>query len=167
MGSISVIYRPIGIIHSEHVVPEETPIQTIYAKECKGTAEIFPEYVEGLNDIDGFSHLYLIYHFHRAGFMKLVVKPFLQDIERGVFSTRSPWRPNAIGISIVELICREGNNLHLKNVDILDQTPLLDIKPYTAKFDHFETSCDGWQDEVSDEETRKRGRRNYRGGGTL
>ena len=152
--SESIVYKPIGVIRSEHTKPDDTPIQPAYAKGCKGRAEIFPEYTDGLQDLEGFSHVYLIYHFHRASPVKLRVKPFLQDIDRGVFSTRAPCRPNTIGLSIVELIGREGNVLH-----VLDGTPLLDIKPYTAKFDHIESTRNGWQDEVDDETARLRGRR--------
>lgn len=91
------------------------------------------------------------------------VKPFLQDIERGVFSTRTPWRPNALGLSIVELVCREGNMLHLDGVDILEGTPLLDIKPYTAKFDLWKTTGNGWQDDVDEKTAWRRGKRGYGG----
>jgi tRNA-Thr(GGU) m(6)t(6)A37 methyltransferase TsaA len=166
MRETAITYRPIGVIRSEHVAAQETPIQPAYAKGCKGRAEVFPEFASGLRDLEGFSHVYLIYHFHRAGPAKLMVKPFLQDIERGVFATRAPCRPNAVGLSIVELVRREGNVLHLDGVDILDGTPLLDIKPYTAKFDRFETARNGWQDEVEEEAARQRGRRGYKGGGT-
>jgi tRNA-Thr(GGU) m(6)t(6)A37 methyltransferase TsaA len=159
MNETSIIYRPIGIIRSEHTSTDETPIQPVYASGCAGSAEIFPEYAEGLRDLDGFSHIYLIYHFHRAGPPKLMVKPFLQDVERGVFATRAPSRPNPIGLSVVELVRREGNVLHLANVDVLDGTPLLDIKPYTAKFDCFRTARNGWQDAVDDKTARQRGRR--------
>jgi len=163
MRESAITYRPIGVIRSEHVAAEETPIQSAYAKGCKGRAEVFPEFEVGLRDLEGFSHVYLIYHFHQAGPAKLLVKPFLQDIERGVFSTRAPCRPNAVGLSIVELVRREGNVLHFDGVDILDGTPLLDIKPYTAKFDRFETARNGWQDEVDEETARRRGRRGYIG----
>jgi tRNA-Thr(GGU) m(6)t(6)A37 methyltransferase TsaA len=163
MSEAFITYKPIGVIRSEHVREQETPIQPSYAKGCKGRAEIFPEFAEGLRDLEGFSHVYLLYHFHRAGVAKLLVKPFLQDVERGVFATRSPFRPNAIGLSVVELVRREGSVLYLDGVDILDGTPLLDLKPYTAKFDRFETSRNGWQDEVSEETARKRGRRDYKG----
>lgn len=166
MSEAVITYNPIGVIRSEHVAVQETPIQPTYAKGCKGRAEIFPEFAEGLRDLDGFSHVYLIYHFHQAGAARLMVKPFLQDVERGVFATRAPCRPNAIGLSVVELVRREGNVLHLDGVDILDGTPLLDIKPYTAKFDRFETSRNGWQDDVDEETARQCGRRGYRGGGT-
>jgi len=157
-----VIYRPIGVIHSEHVIPEQTPIQPVYARGCKGQVEVYPEFEQGLSDLEGFSHLYLIYHFHRAESTQLLVKPFLQDVLRGIFSTRAPRRPNAIGLSIVELVRQEGNVLYLDGVDILDGTPLLDIKPYTAKFDFFQTTCNGWQDEVDEETAQQRGKRGYK-----
>ena len=163
MTSETIIYRPIGVIHSEHTKAEDTPIQPVYAKVCKGQAEVFPEFAAGLRDLDGFSHLFLIYHFHRTGPAKLLVKPFLHDAERGIFATRAPCRPNAVGLSIVELVRREGNVLHLAGVDILDGTPLLDIKPYTAKFDRFETTRNGWQDEVDEQTAGRRGRRGYTG----
>jgi tRNA-Thr(GGU) m(6)t(6)A37 methyltransferase TsaA len=163
MSEAAILYTPIGVIHSEHVAAEQTPIQPAYAKGCKGRAEIFPEFVQGLQDLDGFSHLYLIYHFDRAGSFKLRVKPFMEDVERGIFATRSPRRPNPIGLSVVELVRREGAMLHLDGVDILDGTPLLDIKPYTAKFDHVKTTRNGWQDEVDEETARQRGRRGYKG----
>jgi len=156
-------YRPIGVIRSEHTVAEQTPVQPVYARGCEGRAEIFPEFAEGLSDLEGFSHLYLIYHFHRAGPAKLRVKPFLQDVERGVFATRAPLRPNPIGLSVVELLGREGNLLRLRGVDILDGTPLLDIKPYTAKFDLHDASRNGWQDEVDEASARRLGQRGYTG----
>jgi tRNA (adenine37-N6)-methyltransferase len=109
------------------------------------------------DDVEGFSHVYFLYHFHRTGAAKLLVKPFLQDVEHGVYATRAPCRPNAIGLSVVELARREGNVLYLDAVDILDGTPLLDIKPYTAKSDRFETSRNGWQDDVDEETARQRG----------
>jgi len=158
-----VTYRAIGVIRSEHTEPTQTPIQPAYAIGCKGRAEILPEYAEGLRDIEGFSHLYLIYHFHRVRAVGLLVKPFLQDLEHGVFATRAPSRPNPIGLSIVRLERREGNILFLDGVDILDGTPLLDIKPYTAKFDCYQTERNGWQDEVDEETARRRGRQGYGG----
>jgi tRNA (adenine37-N6)-methyltransferase len=156
--------KPIGVIHSEHLIAEETPIQPVYAKGCKGRAEIFPEYAEGLRNLASFSHIYLIYHFHQAGEAKLIVKPFLQNVEKGVFATRAPNRPNAIGLSVVELLRIEDNVLYFDGADILDGTPLLDIKPYTIKFDRYEISRNGWQDEVDNETAGKLGRRGYRGG---
>lgn len=159
-------FRPIGVLHSEHRVAAQTPIQPVYAKGCLGRAEVFPEFADGLADLEGFSHVYIIYHFHQAPAPKLKVKPFLQDVERGVFATRAPARPNPIGISIVELVRREGNVLYLDGVDVLDGTPLLDIKPYTAKFDRVDTTRNGWQDEIDETEAQQRGRREFRSGGT-
>jgi tRNA (adenine37-N6)-methyltransferase len=157
--SESFVYRPIGIIRSEHTRPEKTPIQPVYCEGCQGRAEVFPEFAAGLRDLEGFSHIYLVYHFHRADGPQLVVKPFLQDVERGVFATRSPRRPNTIGLSIVKLVRCEGSVLYLDNVDVLDGTPLLDIKPYTARFDRIEGTRNGWQDEVDEATAQLRGRR--------
>lgn len=162
MTASDITFFPIGVIRSEHKEARQTPIQPAYAKGCQGRIEIFPQFAEGLRDLEGFSHLYLIFHFHRAEPARLIVKPFLQDIERGVFATRAPCRPNAIGLSIVELIRREDNVLHLDGVDILDGTPLLDIKPYTAKFDRIAATRNGWQDEVEEATAQRLGRREYR-----
>jgi tRNA-Thr(GGU) m(6)t(6)A37 methyltransferase TsaA len=158
-----VSYTPIGVIRSEHSVAEKTPIQPAYAKGCPGRAEIYPEFEEGLRDLEEFSHVYLIYHLHQAASARLLVRPFLEDCEHGVFATRSPLRPNPIGLSIVELVRRESNVLYLDGVDILDGTPLLDVKPYTAKFDRIETKRNGWQDGVSEETAQRRGKRGYGG----
>ena len=160
----NIVFRPIGVIRSEHVVSQETPIQPVYAWDCLGRVELLPEFADGLHDLDGFSHIYLIYHFDRAEAAKLRVKPFLQDTERGVFSTRAPCRPNAIGLSVVELLRREGNVLHFAGADILDGTPLLDIKPFTSKFDGVTPTRSGWQDEVDEETVQMRGKRGFRGG---
>ena len=157
-----MLYKPIGVIHSKHIAADKTPIQPVYAKGCKGKAEIFREFAEGLQDLAGFSHIYLIYHFHCAAPAKLKVKPFLQDVVRGLFSTRAPCRPNPIGLSVVRLVKIEGTTLYLENMDILDGTPLLDIKPYTAKFDCIATTRNGWQDAIAPETARKRGARGYR-----
>ena len=154
-------FKAIGIIRSEHNDLAAVPIQPVYASGCAGRAEIFPQYAEGLQDLEGFSHIYLLYHFHRAAPALLKVKPFLQDKERGVFATRSPRRPNPIGLSVVRLLGVEGNVLHLDGVDILDGTPLLDIKPYTARFDHIATERNGWQDEVEEADAQERGKRGY------
>jgi len=163
MNDCDVTYRPIGVIHSGHTDAEATPIQPAYAEGCKGQVEIFPEFESGLRDLEGFSHIYLIYHFHRAGPSKLMVKPFLQDVERGVFATRAPCRPNAIGLSVVELVRQDGNILYLDGLDVLDGTQLLDIKPYTAKFDRIDTKRNGWQDAVDDATARRLGRRGFAG----
>jgi len=154
-------YKPIGLIHSEHTVAEKTPIQPVYAQGCQGSVELFPEFSAGLKDLEGFSHIYLIYHFHQSRQVKLIVQPYLQDVDRGIFATRAPYRPNPIGVSVVELLGIEGNILHLDNVDILDGTPLLDIKPYTTKFDLHDVKKNGWHDEVDENTAQRRGKRGY------
>jgi tRNA (adenine37-N6)-methyltransferase len=159
MSGIAITYKPIGVIHSEHVVQNRTPIQPAYASGCKGCVEVFPEWAEGLRDLEGFSHIYLVYHFHQSGPIRLIEKPFLQDVDRGVFATRATCRPNPIGLSVVELVSCKGNVLHIDKVDILDGPPLLDIKPYTAKFDRIDTTRNGWQDAVDEETARLRGKR--------
>lgn len=162
----AISFRPIGVLRSEHTEAERTPIQPAYAQGCVGRAEVFPEFADGLADLEGFSHIYIIYHFHQAPSPRLKVKPFLQDLEHGVFATRAPARPNPIGLSVVELVRREGSVLYLDGVDVLDGTPLLDIKPYTAKFDRVDTTRNGWQDSVDEVQAQERGRRGYRGRAT-
>ena len=157
-----IIHKPIGIIHSPHQEEKKTPIQPVYAEGIKGKVEIYPEYVEGLKDIEGFSHIYLIYYFHRTNDVKLITKPFLEDTERGIFAIRAPFRPNKIGLSIVKLLKQENNYLYIENVDILDGTPLLDIKPYIARFDSFEVIKSGWQDNVDEATAKLRGKRDYK-----
>ena len=160
-----VAFTPIGVIHSIHLVPEETPIQPIYARSLPGRAEIRPEYAEGLKDLDGFSHLILLYHFHRAGPAQLTVQPFTDDKPRGLFSTRHPRRPNPIGLSIVRLLRIEGTTLELEDVDILDGTPLLDIKPFVPRFDMIQDPRGGWTETVDEETAAQRGQRRFRRGG--
>ena len=139
-----ISYRPIGIIRSPYKETEGAPIQTTGAKGVSGTVEILPECAEGLKDLDGFSHIILIYHFHLSKGHSLTVKPFLDNIPRGVFSTRAPKRPNAIGFSVVRLAKIEGATLYIEDVDIVDSTPLLDIKPYVPAFDAKEAERIGW-----------------------
>ena len=154
-----ITLRPIGIIHSPHTHPDATPVQPIYAEQVSGRAEIYPEFSAGLCDLEGFSHIYLLYQFHRAGSARLSVKPFLDTRERGVFATRAPCRPNPLGMSLVRLVRREGNVLHLLDVDMLDGTPLLDIKPYVARFDaRADVRC-GWQDQIDEVTARRLGTR--------
>lgn len=163
MNPASVTFRPIGVIRSEHTSADATPIQPVYARACLGRAELFPEFADGLADIEGFSHLYLLYWLHRADPPQLCVKPYLQDVERGIFATRAPCRPNPIGLSLVRLLRREGAVLHLAGVDVLDGTPLLDVKPYAPRYDTVENPRGGWTDEVDDTTARQRGRRGYDG----
>ena len=166
MDREAITFFPIGTIHSEHTAAPATPIQPAYAADCRGHVEVYPEFAAGLKDLAGFSHIYLLYQFHRAEAARLSVKPFLEDVERGIFATRAPCRPNAIGLSVVELIDIDGAVLHVAGIDILDGTPLIDIKPYTAKFDRVETIRNGWQDGITDEAAARRGRRDYRGPAT-
>lgn len=155
--------RPIGVIRSEHGEASRTPIQPVYAPECRGRAEIFPEFADGLADLEGFSHVYLLYWLHRAPEPQLKVRPFLQpESEHGIFATRAPGRPNPLGLSLVPLIRREGCVLHLAGVDILDGTPLLDIKPYSPRYDTVENPRSGWLDSVDEAAAQHRGVRGYR-----
>ena len=120
------------------------PIQPAGALSVRGDVNVFPEYAGGLRDLDGFSHVMLLYHFHQAAAPKLLVTPFMDSEPRGVFATRAPARPNPIGLSVVKLLSIEGHTLHVENVDILDGTPLLDIKPYVPEFDHHPADRVGW-----------------------
>jgi tRNA (adenine37-N6)-methyltransferase len=163
----TVTLTPVGVIHSEHVEPGRTPIQPVCAQGSTGSVEVFPEYEEALADIEGFSHLHLIYWLHRAGeatnavsgARSLKVVPFLDDVPRGIFATRSPIRPNPIGLSVVRLIERRGRELLIEDVDVLDGTPLLDIKPYVEGFDLRLGTRGGWTEQVSGEEFKRRGER--------
>ncbi len=142
-----IAYRPIGTIHSPFTEPEEMPIQPCGAMGVSGTVELFEEYAAGLKDLDGFSHLILIYHCHLSEGFDLEVKPFLDSAPRGVFATRAPRRPNSIGLSVVKLVSMSGRTLHIENADIIDGTPLLDIKPYVSTFDAVEEERIGWLSE--------------------
>ena len=140
-------YKPIGVIHSPFKKPQGTPIQPAGAQDIEGTVEIAPEYADGLKDIEGFSHIILVYHFHLSNGYLLKVKPYLDDQSRGVFATRAPSRPNPIGISIVRLVKVNENTLYIRDVDIVDGTPLLDIKPYVPQFDTRKADKIGWLEE--------------------
>jgi tRNA-Thr(GGU) m(6)t(6)A37 methyltransferase TsaA len=137
-------YRSIGVVHSPLKEPRDAPIQPAGAGDLEATVEVFPEYAEGLADLEGFSHIILIYHFHLTQAHPLRVVPFLDTEERGVFATRAPARPNPIGMSIVRLVSVEGRELRVREVDILDGTPLLDIKPYVPAFDFRSVEKIGW-----------------------
>lgn len=143
-------FQQIGTIHTPHKETAGMPIQPAGAGGVCGTIEILPEFAEGLKDLEGFSHLILIYHFHRVRETKLSVTPFMDTKKRGIFATRAPMRPNPIGLSIVKLLAVEGNKLDIENVDILDNTPLLDIKPYVPEFDHQQEVRTGWLEKFRD-----------------
>jgi len=139
-----ICYKPIGVIHTSFKKPHGVPIQPTAASGVKGIVEVFHEYVEGLSDLEGFSHIILIYHFHLCRKPSLKVKPYMDDKLRGVFATRAPARPNPIGLSVVRLLNIKGNLLYVQEVDVVDGTPLLDIKPYVPEFDSRENVKIGW-----------------------
>ena len=136
--------KPIGIIRSPFKTVDAMPIQPAGAKDIEGRIEIFPDYVQGIKDLSQFSHLILIYYFHLSKGYDLLVKPFLDDETHGVFACRAPRRPNPIGISVVRLKNIKGSILHISDLDIVDATPLLDIKPYVSKFDKPKDVNIGW-----------------------
>lgn len=135
--------RPIGVIHSPFHEKSSTPIQSSRSK-AQGSVEVFDEYVEGLDGLEQFSHIYLLYIFHCSDGFSLKVQPFLDNNQHGLFTTRHPCRPNPIGLSVVELMRKKDNMLEVIGVDVLDGTPLLDIKPYIPDFDHHLVTRIGW-----------------------
>ena len=141
---MKIEFTPIGIIHSPFTETEGMPIQPAGAAGIKGTVEVFENFQPGLKDLDGFSHIILLYHFHRSRGFDLRVVPFLDSSPRGLFATRAPKRPNPIGLSIVQLDKIEDGVLYIRNIDILDGTPLLDIKPYVPEFDAQGNVRTGW-----------------------
>ena len=142
----TITIKPIGIINTPYKEPKGIPIQGKFKRGVTGTARIFPEYKVGLKDIEGFSHVILIYHFNRSKEEKLASRPFLEDTEHGIFAIRSPHRPNHIGFSIVKLESVKDSIITFSEVDILDGTPLLDIKPYVKHFDSRDKVKNGWID---------------------
>jgi tRNA-Thr(GGU) m(6)t(6)A37 methyltransferase TsaA len=139
-----LILKAIGTVHSPFLRAAGTPIQSAMAQGVEGWVEVFSEFVPGLQDLEGFERIWLLYWFDRATPAQLAVKPFLDQQEHGVFATRSPCRPNPIGLSCVRLVGIDGGRLRIVGVDILDGTPLVDIKPYAPQFDCFEASRAGW-----------------------
>jgi tRNA-Thr(GGU) m(6)t(6)A37 methyltransferase TsaA len=137
--------EPIGILHTPYQRVEEMPVQPAGARGIAGWIELRPELVDGLDDLDGFSHIIVLYQFHRVGDVQLTVTPFLDNRPRGLFATRAPCRPNPIGLSILRLLRVDGDCLAVEDVDMLDQTPLLDLKPYVPAFDQPTGPVrDGW-----------------------
>jgi len=143
-SEMKIEFEPIGIIRSPFADAEGMPIQPIGAVGVKGSIEVFERFCPGLDDLNGFSHIILLYHFHRSHQFNLHVVPFLDSKPRGLFSTRAPNRPNPIGLSVVQLDKIEDNVLYIRNIDILDGTPLLDIKPYVPEFDAQKEVRTGW-----------------------
>jgi tRNA-Thr(GGU) m(6)t(6)A37 methyltransferase TsaA len=140
----SITYHPIGVIHSPFKETAGMPIQAAAAVGVSGTIDLEPAFAEGLVDIAGFSHLILLYHFHLARETNLTVTPFLDDRSHGIFATRAPTRPNPIGLSIVALVAVNGATLAIADVDVVDGTPLLDVKPWVPEFDVRTNSRIGW-----------------------
>lgn len=153
---MKITYQPIGVIHSPFTQIEGMPIQPAGGRGIQGKVEIFPEFQAGLSDLGGFSHIILLYHLHRARGYRLTVTPFLDDRSRGVFATRAPKRPNPIGLSVVRLVKREENILYIENVDVLDGTPLLDIKPHIPDFEPDADIRVGWLEDTKGEVQDKR-----------
>ncbi len=141
---MSILFEPIGIIHTSFKEAVGVPIQGALNPNTTGEVEIFKEFQKGLKDIEGFSHLILLYYFHLVENYSLLARPFLDDIPRGVFAIRSPKRPNPIGITVVRLLERKENILKISGVDMVDETPLLDIKPYFPEVDAHNTDRTGW-----------------------
>ena len=156
MKASTIELTPIGIIRSPFKEPEGMPIQPSGAKGVAGKVEVFAEYGDGLADLDGFSHVILLYHFHRSRGYNLQVVPFLDNRPRGLFATRAPRRPNPIGLSIVRLERVAGCMLYIRNVDVLDGTPLLDIKPYATQFDAQTDVRNGWLEQSGAAVSEKR-----------
>lgn len=149
----SITYVPIGTIRTQYAETMGMPIQSALAQNSLlAVAELDEHYTEGLDQLEGFTHIILIYHFHRAGAPALKQKPFLDKTEKGVFAIRGPHRPNPIGMSIVELVKIEGNKVYFNHADMLDGTPLLDVKPFIPAFDHRDEAGNGWLEQVFPEE---------------
>jgi tRNA-Thr(GGU) m(6)t(6)A37 methyltransferase TsaA len=144
----NITMKPIGIIHTEFTEKKGIPIQASFGVQHEGTIEIFLEFAEGLKDLEGFSHLHLLTHFNQHDSYDMIVTPYMDETPRGLYATRAPKRPNGIGLSLVELISVDENIIHFRGVDMLDNTPLLDIKPYYTKVDCRPTARCGWLDEV-------------------
>jgi tRNA-Thr(GGU) m(6)t(6)A37 methyltransferase TsaA len=140
----SITMQPIGLVHSQYKAPTGTPIQGVFDKNSEAWVELNQEYVQGLKDLEGFSHAILLYQFHLSDQVEIVGKPYLENAEHGIFAMRSPHRPNHIGLSVVKIKRIEGGKLYFTEVDILDGTPVLDIKPYVKQFDCRDEAVSGW-----------------------
>lgn len=147
------VFKPIGVIRSPHEVPAGTPIQSRFGRDSEGQVILDEEWAPALEDVEGFERVWLIYWLHRAGPVRLRVVPYRDDREHGLFATRTPCRPNPIGLSVVEVLRREGRVLHVRGLDVLDETPLLDVKPYVPDFDAYPRSRAGWLDECREDRT--------------
>ena len=143
---MTTTYRPIGFFRTPFTSIQGMPIQPIGGGATEGTIEILPEFREGLTDLEGFSHIIVLYHFHKIEGYDLLVKPFLDTATHGIFATRSPKRPNPIGLSVMRLKAVHTDSLRLEGIDVLDRTPVVDIKPYVPDFDRYNAEKTGWFD---------------------
>ncbi len=141
---MKITYTPIGFFKTPFTEVNGMPIQPIGANDVEGSIEVLPEYSEGLKDLEGFSHVYVLYHLHEIVGFDLMVKPFLDNDRHGIFATRSPKRPNSIGLSVMRLKGVANNSVFLEGIDVLDRTPVIDIKPYVADFDRCDADRFGW-----------------------
>lgn len=151
--------RALGVIHTPHREAVKTPIQPCFAEKVEGVVELDPALAEGLHGLEDFSHVFLLYKLHQATFQSLKVTPYLVDEPKGIFACRYPHRPNGIGLSLVKLVCVEDRRLVFLGADMLDGTPLLDIKPYFPKADRPESSWGGWTENIDKESAMRRGQR--------
>ena len=162
MSDDKFVFQSIGVIYSPHKEISKIPIQPVFCNGIEGTVVLDIEYADGLKDLQEFSHIYLFYYFHQSRKICLRLKPYLSDQEHGIFATRAPHRPNKLGMSLVRLVSVEDNILHVKDIDILNDTPLLDIKPYIQRFDSKKNTRSGWQDTISDDAASIRGLRHFK-----
>ena len=162
MNDDTFAFRPIGTIYSPHKELSSIPIQPVLCNDIEGSIVLEREYTDGLRGLEGFSHIYLFYYFHESRKVCLQLKPYLSDREQGIFATRAPHRPNKLGMSLVRLMNIKENVLHVKDIDILNGTPLFDIKPYIQRFDSRENVRSGWQDKIPDDIAVSRGAREYK-----
>ncbi|MGE4559050.1 MAG: tRNA (N6-threonylcarbamoyladenosine(37)-N6)-methyltransferase TrmO [Desulfobulbus sp.] len=153
---MSIAYKPIGYFRTPFTSIKGMPIQPIGAEQVEGTIEMLPQFCEGLRDLEGFSHVYVLYHLHEIVGYDLMVKPFLDTQRHGIFATRSPKRPNPIGLSVMRLKEVTDNSVVLGCVDVLDRTPVIDIKPYVADFDRCNANRFGWFEGKSQNATHHR-----------
>ncbi|MBN2429407.1 MAG: tRNA (N6-threonylcarbamoyladenosine(37)-N6)-methyltransferase TrmO [Deltaproteobacteria bacterium] len=151
MSSEKFSFKPIGFLYTPFTNPKTTPIQPLYDNDLEGTLEVNEEYVEGLKDLEGFSHIYVIYQPHATGRPKLRIKPLMQNVERGIFATRAHRRPNPLGLAVLKLEKIEGNILYVTGVDMLDGTAVIDIKPYCDRFDKVVNARGGWTQSCAEE----------------
>ncbi len=141
-----ITIHPIGVIHSPYKEAKDIPIQGRFKSEVEAWIELKEEYSPGLKDLDGFSHAIILYYFHNSQREELEAEPFLEGVKHGIFAMRSPHRPNHIGLSVVRIKIIEGNKMHFTEVDVLDGTPVLDIKPYVKYYDQRDNVICGWLD---------------------